>query len=333
MEVKDQINNFKSMVNSYKLTDLIITANNLGIFNCLSENEKSLEQISEELKITDKRIEPILNGLVYYEIICKNEKGYFLEKYKDILFRNSKYNQTGYIDFAKEVMTKYSNLENAIKDNHFAFKNFKDLTEQQAESFMKGMSANAIPQAQYIAKNYNFENHTILDVGAGAGTYLITVAKEYTTVKGKMIDLPEVSKIQSRNIANENLQDRLISISCDYNVGIPNEQYDDIFLFAVIHQELQNNVKKLFDNIYNALKPNGRLFLTSFFLNEDKISPEFSVQFAIEMLVNSKDGKVYTHNEITNLLKESKFIDIERIDEIPSPATLYVSRKRNVNEI
>ena len=225
-------------------------------------------------------------------------------------------------------MMKYDNLENAIKDNNFSFNNFKDLTEQQAESFMKGMNANAIPQAQYIAKYFNFENHTLLDIGAGAGTYLITVAKKYTTVKGKMIDLPEVSKIQNKNIENENLQDRLVSIPCDYNTDFPNEQYDDIFLFAVIHQEPQKNVKRLFDNIYNSLKPNGRLFLTSFFLNEDKISPEFSVQFAIEMLVNSKDGKVYTHNEITDLLRESKFVDIERINEIPSPATLYVSKRK-----
>ena len=226
MEIKEQISNFKSMVNSYKLTNLIITANSLGILNCLSENVKSLEQISEEIKIKDIKIEPILNGLVYYKIICKSENGYFLEQYKDILLKNSKYNQTGYIDFAKTVMEKYTSLENAIKDNNFAFNNFKNLTEQQAESFMKGMSANAIPQAQFIAKKYNFENHMILDVGAGAGTYLITVAKEYTTVKGKMIDLPEVSKVQNRNI-------------------------------------------------------------------------------------------------------ESKFIDIERIDEIPSPATLYVSRKKS----
>lgn len=78
---------------------------------------------------------------------------------------------------------------------------------------------------------------------------------------------------------------------------------------------------------YSVLKPNGRLFLTSFFLNDDKIGPEFSVQFAIEMLVNTKNGKVYTHSEIKDLLKESNFSKMERIDEIPGPATLYIAKK------
>ena len=81
------------------------------------------------------------------------------------------------------------------------------------------------------------------------------------------------------------------------------------------------------DNIYRVLKPNGKLFLTSFFLNNDKVSPEFSVQFAIEMIANSQNGKAYTHNEISNLLKDSNFSHIERIDEIPSPATLYIAKK------
>lgn len=327
MNIKEEISNFKSMVNSYKLTSLIITANNIGIFDNLNENAKSLEQIAKDIEISSERIEPILNGLVFNTIIDKNEKGYYLTKYKDVLLKTSKFNQTGYIDFAQTIMKKYNNLENAIKNNNFSFNNFKELTEQQAESFMKGMQANAVPQAEYIASKYNFQNHDILDIGAGAGTYLITVAKKYQSVKGKMIDLPQVSKIQNKNIEKEELKDRLVSVSCDYNIDFPKEKYDDIFLFAVVHQEPEESVRKLLNNIYNELKPNGRLFLTSFFLNEDKISPEFSVQFAIEMLANSKNGKVYTHNEIRKLLKDSNFKNIERIDDIPSPATLYIANK------
>lgn len=327
MNLKEEISNFKSMVNSYKLTNLMITANNIGIFNSLSEDTKNLEQIAKEIKVQSDRIEPILNGLVFHKIIEKNEKGYYLDEYKDVLLKDSKFNQTGYIDFAQTIMEKYNNLENAIKDNNFSFDNFKELTEKQAESFMKGMQANAISQAEYIASKYDFKNHNILDIGAGAGTYLITVSKKYPSVKGKMIDLPQVSKIQNRNIEKEHLKDRLISISCDYNKSFPKEKYDDVFLFAVVHQEPKENVKKLLNNIYNILKPNGRLFLTSFFLNEDKISPEFSVQFAIEMLINTEKGKAYTHNEIQKLINKSNFKEIERVDEIPGPATLYIAKK------
>lgn len=327
MNIKTEMSNFKSMVNSYKLTNLIIAANNIGIFNCLTERDKSIEQIAKELEVMSNRIEPILNGLVFYKIISKNEKGYYLDEYKDVLLKDSKFNQTGYINFAQTIMKKYNNLENAIKNNDISISNFKKLTDEQAESFIQGMQANAIPQAEYITSKYDFENHTILDIGAGAGTYLINVSKKYKSVTGTMIDLPQVSKIQNRNIEKENLQDRLKSVSCDYNNDFPNRFYDDIFLFAVVHQEPEENLKRLLNNIYSVLKPNGRLFLTSFFLNDDKISPEFSVQFAIEMIASSQNGKVYTHSEINDLLKKCNFSNIERIDEIPSPATLYIAKR------
>lgn len=327
MDIKDEIKSFKSMLNGYKLTNLIITSNNIGIFNCLVEEPKRLGKIAKELGLLSNKIEPILNALVFYKIISKNEEGYYLNEYKNVLLADSKFNQTGYIDFAQTVMKKYQNLENAIKDTDTSIANFEELTDKDAESFMKGMHANAVTQAEYIVDNYNFENHSILDIGAGAGTYLISVSKKYKTATGKMIDLPQVSKIQNKNIASEELQNRLVSIACDYNENFPKETYDDVFLFAVIHQESEENVRNLLNNVYNVLKPGGRLFLTSFFLNDDKISPEFSVQFAIEMLVNSKNGNVYTHGEIKKILKDSKFLNIERIDTIPSPATLYIARK------
>lgn len=327
MDIKEEISSFKSMVNSYKLTNLIMTANNIGIFNCLSEKDKSIEKIAKELNVVDDRIEPILNGLVFYKIISKNENGYYLDRYKNVLLNDSKFNQTGYTNFAKTIMEKYNNLKNAIRNNDLSVSNFKDLTSEQAEKFTQGMQANAILQAEFITSKYNFENHTILDIGAGAGTYLTNVSKKYKSVVGTMIDLPQISRIQNKNIEKEKLQNRLKSISCDYNNDFPTGTYDDVFLFAVIHQEPKENLKRLLDNIYSILKPGGRLFLTSFFLNNDKISPEFSVQFAIEMLANSKNGKVYTHNEIKDLLRESKFSKIERIDEIPSLATLYLVQK------
>ena len=327
MEIKDQINNFKSMVNSYKLTNLIITSNNIGIFNLLNEKSKTLLQISKELNIEENRIEPILNALTFNKILSKDEKGYYLEEYKDVLLKNSEYNQLGYVNFAQTIMKKYEHLESAIIDENIATSNFKELTKNDAESFMQGMDANAIPQANFIAENFDFENHSILDIGAGAGTYLVTIANKYKTVTGKMIDLPEMVKIQNKRIEKENLKARLLSEECDYNISFPTEKYDDVFLFAVVHQEPKENLEKLLNNIYNVLKPNGRLFITSFFLNEDKISPEFSVQFAVEMLMNSINGKVYTHTEIEDLIKNSKFKEIERIDKIPSPATLYIAQK------
>lgn len=327
MEVEEQTRKLKEMINSYKLTYLIISANEIGIWDCLSNQSKDLSQIAKDLKVKESRLEPILNALTSHKMISKDKNGYYLDEYDKVLNKNSEYNQLGYINFAQTIMAKYQNLAEAVKDKEFATNQFKELTEKEAESFMRGMEANAIPQAEFIANNYDLKNHSILDVGAGAGTYLITVAKKYKTVTGKMIDLPQMVKLQNKKIEKEKLEAQIISEECNYNEKFPTEKYDDVFLFAVVHQESKENVNQLLKNIYHVLKPEGRLFLTSFFLNEDKISPEFSVQFAVEMMMNSNNGKVYTHSEIQDLMIQNKFKEIRRIDDIPSPATLYVAKK------
>ena len=327
MEIKEQTKKMKEMINGYKLTYLIMSANNIGLFNILEDKGKTLTQIAMELNLEEDRIEPILNGLTFHKIISKNKDSYYLEEYNEVLNKNSEYNQLGYIQFAETIIKRYENLENAIKNKEAATNSFKELTEKDAESFMQGMNANAINPSKFIAENYNFDNHKILDVAAGAGTYSITVAKKYENVTAKMIDLPEMVKIQNKRIHQEGLEERLTSEIYDYNINFPTGNYDDVFLFAVVHQEPEEHIRKLLDNIYTVLKPNGRLFLTSFFLNEDKISPEYSVQFAIEMLINTEKGKAYTHNEIQSLIKKSQFKEIERVDEIPGPATLYIAKK------
>lgn len=327
MEVKEQTKKMKEMINGYKLTYLIMSANNIGLFNILDDKGKTLTQIAMELNLEEDRIEPILNGLTFHKIISKNKDSYYLEEYNEVLNKNSEYNQLGYIKFAQTIIKRYENLENAIKNKETATNSFKDLTEKEAESFMQGMNANAINPSKFIAENYNFDNHKILDVAAGAGTYSITVAKKYENVTAKMIDLPEMVKIQNKRIHQEGLEERLTSEIYDYNINFPTGNYDDVFLFAVVHQEPEEHIRKLLDNIYTVLKPNGRLFLTSFFLNEDKISPEYSVQFAVEMLINTEKGKAYTHNEIQDLMKKSQFKEIERVDEISGPATLYIAKK------
>lgn len=327
MGIEKEIKDFKGMVNSYKITYILIAANNLKIFDALDEKSKSLENIADQININSDRIEPILNALTHYKLIRKDENGYFLDEYKDILNKNSRYNQLGYLEFAKTILERYENLENAIKNPEQSKNNFRKLVNNNSSGFLKGMNANAITQAKFIIDNYNFENHKILDVGAGAGTYSIQIAKKYKNAEVLMIDLPEMSKLQKEIIEKENLTDSIKLMECDYNNKFPNESFDDILAFAIIHQEPIERLEKLIKNMYINLKPGGNLFITSFFLEDDKLTPEFAVQFSVEMLVSSNNGRVYTHNEIKRIIKSVGFKNVERIDEIPGPATLYIAHK------
>ncbi|MFR2534423.1 MAG: methyltransferase [Clostridia bacterium] len=327
MDSIEKAKKIRKMVNQYKVSYILIQAEKLGIFRYVDKKPKTSLEIAKALQIEENRLEPLLNALVCDEWICKNNKGYYLDEYLGELTYQNENSQLGYIHFAGDMIEKWKQVEKAIKEKEFSKENFKILTQEKASSFTKGMQDIAMPQVRYIQNHFSFKSQNILDIGAGAGTYGIELAKQDETLNATLLDLPNIAKILENRIKEERLEKQLQVLAKNYHEGLPQTIYDSIFLFSVIHQESKTELKKLIENCYKNLKEKGSLFLTSFFLNEDRVSPEFAVQFAIEMLVMSEEGKVYTHKEIEKMLKQVGFSSVQRIDEIPGPGTLYIAIK------
>ena len=62
MNIQNEISSFKNMLNGYKLTFVIDTANKIGIFKALDVIPKKIENIALELNLEKDKIEPILNA-------------------------------------------------------------------------------------------------------------------------------------------------------------------------------------------------------------------------------------------------------------------------------
>lgn len=331
MDIQEKIGQVKGKINGYKASRIISAAEQLKIFDTLCNTPAASNEIANELNIQIEKLETILYALVSLGLVQMNRKGFYIEEYFDILNPSAPRNQLGYIRHATTMMKKWENLTLAAKNTQIKIENFEAITgeeEKATEAFIQAMNANAIPQAKYIVTHFEFHHSMILDIGAGAGTYSIAVGKQFPSAHGVLLDLPSVSKIIAGNIQMNHLGDRFHVVSHDYNDGLDqNQSYSDVFLFAVAHQENDGNLDNLLKRVFDRLKPGGRLFLSSFFLNDDKASPEFSVFFAVEMLVMSPNGKVYTHTEIDGKLRNAGFLDIKRIDDVPGPSTLYIAGK------
>lgn len=330
MKQQNQISKIKSLVNGYKSTYIMITAARIGLFAELNKTQKSAKEIAKNLHLETRKIEPLLNALAYYGIIEKNNNEFMMIDYYDILSPNSEINQLGYVNHALNMSIKWQSLEKIVKDEAFAKTNFSNITGQsknETRSFLEAMNTNALPQANYIINSYDFTNHKFIDIGAGFGTYSLKIAEKFKTSHGIAFDLPLAANIIQDNVNKSNLSNQITVISGDYKSDLPNEKFDDVLLFAVIHQENDTELEKLLSNSFDLLNTGGKLYLTSFFLNDDKINPEFSVLFAVEMVVGSEYGKAYSHKEIQKHLRNSGFKSIEKVTEIPGPATLYIATK------
>lgn len=152
--------------------------------------------------------------------------------------------------------------------------------------------------------------------------FSIAVGEQYEDSIGTLLELSGVVPITKEYISNANLDSRFTVETGDFNITLPEGTFTDVFLFAIIHQESQISLNNLLSKIRYRLKSGGRLFLTSFFLEENRTSPRFPTLFSVEMVVMHGSGHVYTFSEIETALTSNGFT-YERIDAIPGPATLY----------
>lgn len=325
--IPEQIQQIRSLANQYKFSQLLMAAEALGVFQVVGISPTPIKAVASQLGLDELRLGPILNALASIGVLKKIDECYCLDEDFSVLSPSHASSQLDYIRFTREVMLRWLNLTDAVRKNDISVTNFKDITGKNAvatDYFVGAMDVNAKPQASYLVKNFDFSNSFNLDIGAGAGTYSIEVGRSFQNSRGLLLELPGVSPLTKNKISKVGLNERFAVISGDYKKALPAGEFDNVFLFAIIHQEQPHSVVDLLNRIRSVLKPNGRLFVSSFFLDESMAAPIFAVLFAVEMVIMTPSGRVYSNGEIEDLFREGRFKKINRVDNVPGPATLYV---------
>jgi len=323
--VPAQVAKFRSLINGYKISQIIMSLEKLGVFNAIGDGLTDINEIAARTGVNAGRLSLLLNAVVHYELLSKNGDSYKFSNDAAVLNPSHPASQNGYIRFSENVRDKWVGLKDLVTEEVTG-----DLGKvtggniEETRNFISAMHVNALPQSKYIVENYDFQGRRVLDLGAGSGVFSIAIGHKYDSSYGLLFDLPGVAEITKEYLAESDIGDRFSVVAGDYHKGTPEGQFDDILLFAVAHQETPSDLESLLLSTKSKLKPGGRLFLTSFFLEDNKTGPTFPALFAVEMIVMHVSGSVYTFSEIENALSNAGF-SFERVDAIPGPATLYVA--------
>ncbi len=287
---------------------VFLAACELDVFSHLNDF-KSSKALANELGVKERYLDRLLNTLVVLGLLEKRQGK----------FRNTEVSNR-YLDKKSDeyllglmhqvhVFYGWALLTDVIKRGVPA-RNlpFGKPIENWVEPFITAMQQYASERAPKLIDLIDFSGcKRFLDLGGGSGANSVEVAKRFPNIDIFIFDLPEVIPITKRFVSKAGDFRNIHYIEGDYLKNDLGEGYDIILLSNIIHAHGKDEVERIFSACNKALKKKGKIVVHEFLVNEERVSPPWSVFFSINMLVHTENGDVYTEHEIKELFEKTGF--------------------------
>ncbi len=293
---------------------ILFTAVELNLFDYLSDFKGSKE-LSEELNLSQRHLDRLLNGLVVLGFLKKEEGKFKNEEISEkYLNRKSKDYNLG-IMHINSMYHYWSHLTDVIRYGKPAT-SFKDVKEVKnwTKYFIEAMQHFSSKKSKKVADLIDTKGYkTVLDLGGGSGEYLRAILEKNSELMGTLFDKREVIEI-AKGFLKGDIKKRIKFIEGDFIEDEIKGKYDVVLLSNIIHAFSLNECKNLFKKVKKVLNENGLFVIHDHFLNEERTDNPYSVIFAINMLVHTENGDVYTFREIEKTLSETGLKIVKSLD-------------------
>jgi hypothetical protein len=208
-------------------------------------------------------------------------------------------------------------------------KNNQASTEAQMQMFTHAMYGVSVIPAQALTKVFNFSEHKkMMDIGGGSGVYAIEAVKENPNMSATVIDLEPACNVANEYIKKFHLQDKIRTEALDFfKQDLPTD-CDLALLSHIIHFLDEEKDKILLRKIYHSLpEQNGVVLISEWLLNDEKTGPIPSAMLSLTMIVDQPVGRNYSFAEVSKMLTDVGFTNIER-RPLAGPAEVVIGYKK-----
>ena len=158
--------------------------------------------------------------------------------------------------------------------------------------------------------NFHKENIRFLDIGGASGTYTLAFLNTLPQAEGTIFDLPVAIREAKKRFAGTPLESRVTFAEGDFYQDEFPIGFDLAWISAIIHQHGRAESQELYAKTYRALNPGGRIAIRDFVMEAHRTSPPMGTLFGINMLVGTRNGMVYTLDEIGADLTAAGFVNV-----------------------
>ena len=171
------------------------------------------------------------------------------------------------------------------------------------------------------------EKIRFLDIGGASGTYTLAFLETLPQAEGTIFDLPVAIREARRRFAGTPLESRVVFAEGDFYQNEFPTGFDFAWISAIIHQHGRNESQTLYEKAYRALSPGGRIAVRDFVMEPHRTAPTQGTLFGINMLVGTRNGMVYTFDEICADLTAAGFVNVRFAVPADTMSAVVVAEK------
>ena len=316
MSLDQTMESILKLGHQFMASRVLITGAELDLFSLLSEKPMTLDAIASEKKADRRGMAILLDALTSLGLLIKEGETYRVEaSVAPHLKKGATPSVLPMVLHLSTLWQTWSRLTDVVLGKPATgLREQGALSEGHISAFIGAMHTVASKTApEVVAAVDPGSARRLIDVGGGSGSYTIAFLNAVPDMSATLFDLPDVVKMAGERLGAAGLMDRVTLVPGDFYEDELPSGHDLALLSAIIHQNSPMQNRVLFEKIYRALDPGGRIIVRDHVMSPDRTEPLDGALFAVNMLVGTSEGGTYTFNEIETALAGAGFKRIRLI--------------------
>jgi ubiquinone/menaquinone biosynthesis C-methylase UbiE len=320
---------FMNGVFAYQTTAALKAAIELDLFTAIAEGRDTAETLAHRIEVEERGARILADFLTVRGFLEKQNGRYRLTPDSAaFLDRRSQ----AYMGSMVEFLGSPEMIELVFRDPAAAVRagGASGLANLAPDNpvwvkFARAMAPNASGNAQSIAgmvAAWPVPPRKVLDIAAGHGMYGILVAKAVRGAQVTAVDWDNVLTVAQENATRLGVANRYhLKPGSAFEVSW-GDGYDLALVTGFLHHFDAEGCVMLLRKVRSSLSAGGRVLVTEFVPNADRISPPLPAAFALTMLLTTPRGDAYTAEELEAMAHQAGFRGVTATPLSPSPQTL-----------
>ena len=285
---------------SYWQCRILLTAAELDVFTLLAPAPLSAAAVTKHLAGDLRAVTILLDALVALELLSKQDGQYRCPPdVAALLAADTPQSVLPMLRHSAALWSSWSELTGVVHgDADAVARAHVQQTEANLRAFIGAMHVVAGPAAAgLVAVIEPGPARALLDIGGASGTLTLAFLEACPHMRATLFDRPAVIDMARERCAQAGVLDRVTLVGGDFEHDELPAGHDLALLSAIIHQNSPDQNVELYRKVWRALKPGGRLVIRDHVMSPDRTQPRRGALFAVNMLVRTMGGNVYTYDE------------------------------------